>query len=199
MLNEPGAGSYQAPKSIQGVNVWNNQNISLTSPAGDDKNLSEMREVTHAVCGHTADREVRGSTLERQRQVDVMSKGLCLECYHAELNRVAAKAAEEAGLPELQGTDKQIVWALSTRNKLVDEMEGLRTIMSDELGEAEFIAVYSAMKAQTSASWWIERSDSSTESVIREIRQLTSKKLTADQVRKALGLLAPKRHTRIPE
>jgi len=48
------------------------------------------------------------------RLENVEAQKLCRECYQAELakqNAKAAAAAAEMGLPELTGTEKQVVWA----------------------------------------------------------------------------------------
>lgn len=79
--------------------------------------------VTHA-CGHEVRHQYYGKTRDRKWQMQRDAQKLCEECYRAQLekeraaeNEAAAAAAQEQGLPALQGTPKQIAWAETIRAK----------------------------------------------------------------------------------
>ena len=72
-------------------------------------------------CGHEGRINLVGKTDARYRKLDWMSSHVaCEECQKLEFAAANVKAAEtnaEAGLPSLSGSEKQIAWAESLRQK----------------------------------------------------------------------------------
>lgn len=76
-----------------------------------------------------------------------------------EENKKAAEQNKKAGLPELQGTKKQIAWAESIRIKKIKEfeLELLEYIEEDEKDEiVKAKEILKLCKENTSASFWID-------------------------------------------
>lgn len=81
-------------------------------------------------CGHEGRVNVVGPTKNRQWIADRKFEGLCPECYEEHLleerekvNTEAAEKAKEMELPELVGSEKQVAWANTLRQKLIDKVE----------------------------------------------------------------------------
>lgn len=72
-------------------------------------------------CGHEGRIQLYGKTTDRERKLDWMSGNvLCDDCQKLKFAANNAKAAEtnaQIGLPSLSGSDKQIAWAESLRQK----------------------------------------------------------------------------------
>ena len=82
-------------------------------------------EIKYA-CGHTGTVQLFGKTADRERKVKWLETQICPACEHAETERRRAKEAkaaeakaEEFGLPELEGTPKQVSWALTIRDTII--------------------------------------------------------------------------------
>lgn len=82
-------------------------------------------------CGHTGIVNLFGKGAEREQKIAWYEKqGLCPECYAKEKEaarealRNAAKAqAQELKLPELEGTEKQVNWAIAIRAQMLKRYE----------------------------------------------------------------------------
>lgn len=81
-------------------------------------------------CGHEGRTNIIGPTKNRQWISDRHFEGLCAECYEAKkivdrekANTEAAEKAKETELPELEGTEKQVAWANTLRQVMIDETE----------------------------------------------------------------------------
>lgn len=84
-------------------------------------------------CGHEGRVGIIGPTKDRQRKADYRFNSICEECYKARLeqereeaNQEALEAAVEMELVELIGTEKQVTWANTLRNKIVNQLTQLR-------------------------------------------------------------------------
>lgn len=105
----------------------------------------------------------------------------CRDCYRARKERERAEAAKkqaaqnaENGFAELQGSPKQIAWALSIRARLVQDIEDeidRKGIEENGGAEArELLARYDhRVRAETSARWWIEHRDVFAACLLEEI------------------------------
>lgn len=78
-------------------------------------------------CGHEGRVNIIGPTKDRQWKADRKFEGLCEECYEKYLqeerekaNREAEEKAREMELPELQGSEKQVAWANTLRQELIN-------------------------------------------------------------------------------
>ncbi len=108
-------------------------------------------EVQHS-CGHTETISLFGKTADRERKIEWLEReGLCSECYKEMLEKkrneereAAQKRAEE--LPELQGTEKQIAWAITLRDKVMQELDTVNV----DADEREFLV------NQTDVRYWID-------------------------------------------
>lgn len=114
-------------------------------------------------CGHTGIISLVGPNKQREWRLEREAEKLCHECWEAQLrqereeeNRKAAEAAMEQELPTLQGTAKQIAWAETIRQKLLERVNDVLTKIKDERKTDAVIAV-ERITQQTSASWWIDR------------------------------------------
>jgi len=146
-----------------------------------------MKVRVKRACGHEERVEVFGPERERQRRLEREAERLCRTCWEAAREREAAEAAEaarQAGLPELQGTSKQVAWAESIRaQKLRQVRETWERELAVLKGSPERIArareLYrlglERLEAQAEARFWI---DSRADDPIRLIRG----QLTADEV-----------------
>lgn len=82
-------------------------------------------------CGHEGSVEVGGYSDEYRQQAALGKfEGLCPHCKQKKVEEEREKEREEArkvagelGLPELKGSEKQIKWALSIRNKVVEDLK----------------------------------------------------------------------------
>ena len=102
---------------------------------------------------------------------DEANTRLCPECYakqqaakRAEAreaeNKAAAETAGALGLPELSGTEKQVAWAISIRQKALDEAlapHGGSLANLNDKGRAVLAAAMA--KLPTEARWWIDHRD----------------------------------------
>ena len=130
-------------------------------------------------CGHEVSVEVGGYSEEyrQDRANDEISERMCPECYKKMIEEKRKAAEEEAGnmgLPELEGSPKQINWALSIRADAIKELtpvmdyaqELLEENPKNEVAKKYFYAAQDLIQ-MTSASDWI---DSRNGSFIRMVR-----------------------------
>lgn len=126
-------------------------------------------DVTYT-CGHTDTIQIYGPGRDREWKLANEESKLCPDCYKAKLeadrqkqNAEAAEANQAAGLPKLEGTEKQIAWAESIRKSMIDHIiEYYISQITDE-AKAEHPEEYErvmkgfeALKRHTDASWWID-------------------------------------------
>ena len=86
--------------------------------------------ITYA-CGHEGIVNLVGKIKERERYIEwASSNKLCPECYRAKVekeraeeNRRAQAEAEADGLPPLVGTPKQVAWATTIRQRIINFMK----------------------------------------------------------------------------
>jgi len=116
-------------------------------------------------CGHEGRTQIYGKEKYRQAIADRHFSGLCPECYHKKVEEDRKKASEEAAqqakemeLPELQGTEKQVRWAMVIRQKFIDQIEEYASAWKDDESKQKVIdrTVEYYMTEKTKASWWID-------------------------------------------
>jgi len=124
-------------------------------------------KVTRA-CGHEETVILYGKIKTREWRLEfVEPEKLCYDCYQAELakkreeeNRQAAEAAKEQGLPELTGTEKQVAWAETLRQKLIAEIEELiKKVPAEKKNDPQFheaLKAFDYIQNITKASWFID-------------------------------------------
>lgn len=84
------------------------------------------QEVTYS-CGHTGWADIYGNRAHKERMLYAIENySLCPECEAKKRAEDSAKAADEAkekGLPALSGSEKQIAWAETLRQKAWDAVQ----------------------------------------------------------------------------
>lgn len=109
---------------------------------------------------------------------------VCRDCEHAAQSEQAAAAAKAAGLPDLQGSPKQIAWAESIR---AEKLEALNRYMQETVQDAkdnsnwpesqitelaEILAgLIQEAKAFTSAKTWIDWRGDTAEQIFVDLRR----------------------------
>lgn len=83
-------------------------------------------------CGHEGRVNIIGPVKDRQWKADREFSKMCPECWqkHVEKererqNEEAAEKAKEMELPELEGSERQVAWANTLRQKLIDRFSKL--------------------------------------------------------------------------
>ena len=119
---------------------------------------------THT-CGHEGVTNVTGPSKNRQWIVDKHFERLCSACYEehlvaerARINAEAEKKAKEMELPILTGSDKQVQWANTLRQNLIDEVEKKMEKIEEHKGNRDLanqIFTY-ILTNKTQAVWYIE-------------------------------------------
>lgn len=135
-----------------------------------------------ATCGHSYEVQLQGAYRERERRLERLAEEACPECREAantaQTTQRAQQASEQAqadGLPELQGTDKQIAWAADIRATILEQAADLeaRNAAAIAAGTAPIemttqVATYLAsLRTQAQASWWIDRRSETALSLLR--------------------------------
>jgi len=115
-------------------------------------------EETVALVGKTKDREWRLESVEPYK--------LCSECYQIDLqrkreeaNREAAEVAKENNYPVLTGTEKQIPWAETIRQRIMADLDAIiyNKRNNKNRNELAIQEAYQAIRNKTTAHWWIDR------------------------------------------
>lgn len=115
-------------------------------------------------CGHAEEINLFGPYAERQRRREYEARRLCRACWARRREEVGAAAADSnaaAGLPPLEGTERQIAWAEQIRAGIIArDLAGVRTALARiadpeqrQLAERWLAAVL----GQREAGWWIDR------------------------------------------
>lgn len=120
-------------------------------------------DITHK-CGHVVEHNLMGPYKDRDRRAQWLADGDCPTCdtkRREEANRAAnaaaAQAAQEAGLPELLGSEKQIAWAESIRLKALGEaQEAIEKNANTPERRAQVAPLMAQLKGENSAAWWID-------------------------------------------
>ena len=119
---------------------------------------------THT-CGHEGVTNVTGPSKNRQWIVDKHFERLCSACYEehlvaerARINAEAEKKAKEMELPILTGSDKQVQWANTLRQNLIDEVEKKMEKIEEFKGNRDLANQIFAymLETKTQATWYIE-------------------------------------------
>jgi hypothetical protein len=81
-------------------------------------------------CGCDGRVNVIGKEKDRQWKIDNKFSQLCLECWTKKRqeeikaeNEKSAQEAKELGLPELTGSEKQVAWATTIRDKFIKDFK----------------------------------------------------------------------------
>lgn len=133
------------------------------------------------ICGHEGRVNITGPHKHREWKKERAFEKMCPECYEKYLqeerekaNKEAAAKAAEMELPELTGTEKQVAWANTLRQEMIDRLEKeIEDFESDEIEEKEEISeiLEYILKNKTDASWYIDNRTRSIYDVIDKIKR----------------------------
>jgi len=133
-------------------------------------------------CGREMTVELFGKMEYRRYRLENWT-WICEECKakeREEENRRAAEANASNGLPNLNGSPKQIAWAETIRAKLVKELDELsqkivtkweaydKKTPKEEETKNKSLEIIETLKNETSAHKWIDRRNSSAIELLRE-------------------------------
>lgn len=95
-------------------------------------------------CGHEGRVNIIGPGKDREWKKERAFEKLCPECYEKHLieqrekaNKEAAEKAKEMELPVLSGTEKQVAWANTLRNAVVEKYEKQLETFKERLEQAK--------------------------------------------------------------
>lgn len=124
-------------------------------------------------CGHTESVQIYGKVSERDRLASHEERKDCAECYQAKqaaarlaATNAAAESAKSAGLPVMDGSEKQVAWAETIRAKMIGGHADVRAKLvagidagkGDEV-TAAMISALDRIVACKSAKWFIDHRD----------------------------------------
>ncbi len=104
-------------------------------------------------CGHTAEVQLYGKYVDRERKIKWYSTINCPECETKEQREIA----EKAGLPALTGTEKQIAWAVKLRNDALDIINTQIAKLPEPNKTTTANLRNQWLQRETAAIYWIER------------------------------------------
>lgn len=88
-------------------------------------------------CGHEAEVQLFGKVKDRESKADWMANNPCADCAKAQkaakneaAGQIATTQASEAGLPVLEGSDKQVAWANTIRMERLAVLQDLQVKMA---------------------------------------------------------------------
>ncbi|WP_101809537.1 hypothetical protein [Paenibacillus pasadenensis] len=119
--------------------------------------------VTHT-CGHGHEHVLFGKNTDRERILKSEERSECPDCVRAKRIADAKANAVQEGLPELQGTEKQIEWAEQIRIRQLPVLKALfKTVQAlkplNEDGQRMLdwmLCRVQEMMHTLEAAWWIE-------------------------------------------
>lgn len=126
--------------------------------------------ITHA-CGHDERHDLTGNSRSREWRAEQLAKESCAECQE-ELRNLAnqrnAEANAAAGLPGLNGSEKQVAWAETIRHAILERITAAQSSpdspfdacsrLHHALNEdpAATAPVLAELRRQDRAAWWID-------------------------------------------
>lgn len=142
-------------------------------------------------CGKTFIREtIRRNRSEADSWVEWAEKtfDICPECEYEENRKAAeelAKKAESSGMPELIGTEKQVVWAEQIRADIVKKIDDIYQLSLKQLDAIDDPKIKEEAKdsierleilknvvcGQAYARWWIDHRSSDLREIAREMME----------------------------
>lgn len=133
--------------------------------------------ITHT-CTHSATVDLVGKTDERTRKIAWLKTQPCMTCKRTATATADAQAVQADTLPALTGSAKQVEWAQRIRIeglKAVDQFVADTRVRAEKAGqvaafEAQIAPMIAKVRAQTSASWWIDNRGLNGQSLLRLVR-----------------------------
>ena len=117
-------------------------------------------QVTYA-CGHEGRVALFGKNSEREYKLKHFAR-ICPECaaaQRAKEEEEAVAAAKASGLPELEGSEKQVAWATRIRQNAINEFAGWGDedfeVFDNNKTKDQVKELFEAALKQTRATFWI--------------------------------------------
>lgn len=116
-------------------------------------------------CGHEGRVNIVGPVKDRKWKAERQFEKLCEKCWEAKLiadrekaNVEAARQAKEMNLPELIGTEKQVAWATTLRQKRIEEIQAeIDSDTNSDRKKSKCAKVLDYMlKNKNTAPWYID-------------------------------------------
>lgn len=155
--------------------------------------------VTRA-CGHIETVALIGKIKNREwRLENVEPSKLCHECYQAELarqrekeNQDAAEVAKENGLPALTGTEKQIAWAETIRQKMLADIDEFifKSVKEEMRNDPKLLEAVEHIKGKTEARWWIDNRGMNMSYELRRLLEDAAKEVKAERMQTPADVVA---------
>jgi hypothetical protein len=112
----------------------------------------------HHACGHSREIDLQGTPVNHPDRIAELEARLCPSCWKAE--RDAEVESITAHLPPLEGTEKQIDWAVRIRRDFFLALYGYkdrRLIDADDnVQEQVFVHIWTDSMRRTMAKFWID-------------------------------------------
>lgn len=139
-------------------------------------------------CGHTDTVNIIGR--DRERRIRFLEAGLCFDCYKIQRRQEAQAQSEERELPPLQGSEKQVAWAMTIRVGILKRMERMIEQEMPPFSEDEsrveaqrrLTLALDALYKEPSAKRWIEWRDCALPTILREVYQTLRAAPTHDEI-----------------
>lgn len=119
-------------------------------------------------CGHTNVVNLIGQYKYREKFIEDSKNLLCRDCYRVKMQKEreqewekARLDASEHGYPELEGSPKQINWAMCIRKEKMAQLQEAKFWISKQYHET--VDIYMALvtleeiRDKNHAAWWIDR------------------------------------------
>ena len=121
-------------------------------------------------CGHEVTTELFGKQTDRNWKLEKMANEICWECEKNERNVAAIESAKENNLPKLQGSEKQIAWAMSIRAEKLEKHGNIPALIE-----------------KTGAKWWIDNRNGSEEirKIVDEYENMKQTKERSSKIKNA--------------
>lgn len=107
-------------------------------------------------CGHQVEVQLFGKYADREKRIAWLETQECDECRHAKANAEAATMKEARGLQDLTGSEKQVAWANTIREKAYKCLDTLTQFATNDQAKAMMDTWRGKMDAETTAKWWID-------------------------------------------
>lgn len=152
-------------------------------------------------CGHEGRVNIIGPNKNRQWKADKRFEGKCEECYakwlqeeRERINKEALEKAIEMELPELTGTEKQIAWGNTIRDKFIEKIDyymdnidklerDLTNRTLEPISEEEIENISEnivdimdyIIENKTKSSWFIDNRDFILDALLKVYKEMESK------------------------
>ena len=142
-------------KKAVSLHYRNKDNNNLIPKSRKGTRIMAKYTINHT-CGHQVTIQLFGAYKDRERRIAYLETCECDECRKAKANAAAAAAKEERGLSDLTGSEKQVAWANTIREKAYKALDGLEPFNTNDKTKALFSSWRAKLDSQTEAKWWID-------------------------------------------